>query len=104
MALKTVEYVDDQGRRWARGLPEGVPDSKAKTGVPLGPPSFASLGLPLDVEIRLHNQLYERGILSETDARRHLPDIHSALMFALRVDAHRVLSIYQGLEAEERSA
>lgn len=105
MALRMVEYTDAKGRLWFRGLPDGIPDSKAKTGVPLGPPSMEPLGLPPEVEVRLHNQLAKRGILNEEDARRHLTDIHSALMAALRVDVHRILAIYQtGGSTDEGSA
>lgn len=96
MALRNIEFTDTDGRHWLKGLPPGVPDARAPAGVPIGPPSLEALGLPKEIEIRLHNQLYERGIFSERDARQRLQDIHSALMAALRVDAHRILAIYQG--------
>lgn len=99
MSLSTVQYTDAEGRQWLRGLPAGVPASQAEIGVPLGPPSLAELDLPKDVEIRLHNQLYARGILTEHDARTRLAEVTSALMAALRVDVHRILAVYQGAGA-----
>lgn len=104
MALKTVTYVDPDGRKWFRSLPEHVPEAQAKAGIPLGPPSLKDLGLPKEIEIRLHNQLAERGILTERDARKRLTEVSAALMAALSVDVHEILAIYQGQGAEERSA
>ncbi len=96
VTLRTVEYEDPEGRRWLRGLPDGVPDTQAVIGVPYGPPPLTDLGLPLDIEVRLHNQLYARGLFTERDARSKLPDIQSALAAALRVDVHEILKVYQG--------
>lgn len=77
-------------------MPQGVPAAKASVGVPIGPPSLDALGLPKEIEIRLHNQLYEREIFTEKDARQRMRDVHSALMAALGVDVHRILAVYQG--------
>lgn len=96
VSLRRVEYIDSDGRIWIRGLPEGVPDGQAKVGVPIGPPPLASLGLPKAVEVRLHNQLVARDILTEVDARARLAEVQSAVMAAYRVDAHTILGIYQG--------
>lgn len=96
VTLRTVEYEDPEGRKWLRGLPDGTPDTQAAIGVPQGPPPLTSLGLPLAIEVRLHNQLYARGVLTERDARSKLPDIQSALSAALRVDVHEILKVYQG--------
>lgn len=99
VSLRTVEYVDPDGRSWLRGLPQGARDSDAARGVPIGPPSLASLGLPKDVEIRLHNQLYQRGIITANDARRRINEIPSAIAAAYRVDTQAVLAIFQGIGA-----
>lgn len=96
MTLRYIEYVDAEGRSWRRALPDGVPDSKAATGIPAGPPAMTELGLPRAVEIRLHNQLYARGLFSEEDVRRNPAELTSALIAAYRVDAQRILIIYHG--------
>lgn len=97
--LHEVVYQDEEGRFWRRGLPEGVPDSEAVVGVPLGPPPLSALGLPLDVEVRLHNELFSRGIFNERQASTRLGEVIAAVQAAYRVDAHRVLAIFQGTGA-----
>ena len=99
MGLRRVEFVDGQGRRWMRGLPDSVPDSHAVSGVPLGPPPLDDLDLPFDVKVRLHNELFARGLLTEIDVRKRPQEVISALGSALRVDASRIMAIYQGMGA-----
>lgn len=83
-----------------RKIPEGVPDSQASVGIPVGPPPLDGLGLPLEIEVRLHNQLFARGIFTERDARKRLDEIRSSLISALQSDVNRILAIYQGNDAE----
>lgn len=96
VGLREVVYNDQQGRRWLRGIPEGLPDGQAVRGVPLGPPPLTDLGLPLEIEVALHNQLFDRHILTEKEARRRPNEVFAALQAALRVDLHKVLGIYAG--------
>lgn len=79
-----------------RGIPEGTPASQAAHGVPLGPPSLSALGLPIEVEVRLHNELFNRRILTEKDAQQNVDQIRSALKAALSTDVVRIIGIYQG--------
>lgn len=104
MTLIKEEWVDPEGRSWLRGLPDGIPKAQASIGIPLGPPSLEDLGLPKDVEIRLHNQLFQRRIFDETDARARLSEIDSALRAALRVDVHRILAVYSGAGAIDHAS
>lgn len=104
VALVFVEYEDKEGRKFRRGLPEGVSRSQAAIGVPLGPPSLQDLGLPKEIEVALHNQLYARSIFTEDDARRHVQEIHSALVAALRCDVNRILAVYHGQGAQNGQA
>lgn len=104
VALVIVEYEDKEGRKFRRGLPQGAPRSQAAIGVPLGPPSLQDLGLPKEIEVALHNQLYARAIFTEADARSHLQDIHSALVSALRCDVNRILAVYHGQGAQNGKA
>ncbi len=96
--LRQVTFVDARGRKWARLLPPHAPDNDAEWGVPVGPPPLTSLGLPGEVEVVLHNQLFERGILTERDAKRRRLEIDSALRAALRVDVGRIFDLYRGQE------
>ncbi len=100
VTLTTVTYEDVDGRAWLRALPQGVPASQASIGIPLGPPSLEDLGLPKDIEIRLHNQLYARKLLTSDDVRMRTTEVYSALMAALRLDVQRILALYEGAGAE----
>lgn len=84
-------------------MPDKRPDSEARVGVPLGPPPLTDLGLPLEVEVRLHNQLFDRGLIYERDARQRPSEVVSAVIAAYRVDASRVIGIYQGNGATSAS-
>lgn len=97
MGLREVVYNDQQGRKWLRGIPEALPDWQAINGIPLGPPPLDDLGLPLEVEVRLHNQLFDRRILTERDARQRSNEVFAALQAAMRVDIQRIMAIYSGI-------
>ncbi len=87
-------YSDEKGRNWATLLPDGVPDSEAAMGLLLGPPSMEPLGLPEEIEIRLHNQLFYRRLFTFEDVRRRRADVASALQSTLKVDAQAIVDIY----------
>jgi hypothetical protein len=92
--MKEVDWLDDDGRWHRSGLPEGVSDTEAAIGVPLGPPSLEALGLPLAVEVRLHNQLHARRLFTARDLHRRLPDAQSAIASALRLDVQALEALY----------
>lgn len=92
--MRETWYTDSKGRKIAVQLPDGAPDSDAMLGIRIGPPSLESLDLPEAVEVRLHNQLYARGIHTYAEALRRRRDIQSALMAALRVDTEMVVQAY----------
>lgn len=75
-------------------LPKEVPDDEAIKGIPIGPPSLESLGLPTEVEVRVHNQLFHRRIFTARDARLRRVEIHAAIRAALKVDTERVYQVY----------
>lgn len=92
--MRNVVWRDAEGRWNVSALPDSAPDSDASRGVPIGPPSLAALRLPKDIEVRLHNELYHRGILTERDAARRMQDVQSALAAALRLSVHKVVALY----------
>lgn len=96
MALKRADYQDADGRWKAVYLPEEEPKENAEAGIPIGPPSLADLQLPPEVEVRLNNELFYRGILTPIDAIKRRQEISSAIMAALRVDTDRVHTLYVG--------
>ncbi len=89
-----TSYQDDEGRWWAVLVPQGQED-EAHMGIPLGPPDLSSLGLPLEVEVRLHNQLFNRGLFTLRDVRRGPRDIFAAIQAAYRADVAAVTGLYQ---------
>ena len=99
--MRQVSYEDDEGRFWMVSLPEGVPDSDASMGIPVGPPPLESLGLPEDIEIALHNQLFHRGLLTAKDLKKRRGEIISALIHSLSVTGRAILALY--LDPPEQS-
>lgn len=92
--MRQVTYTDDKGRIHVVLIPDNAPDSHATLGIPVGPPSLAALGLPKEIEVRLHNQLAARRILTATDARKRRMDIFAAWQKALAVDINRIITCY----------
>ena len=89
-----TSYQDDEGRWWAVLVPAGQ-EQDAHMGIPLGPPDLSPLELPLAVEVRLHNQLFSRGLFSLRDVRRAPRDIFAAIQAAYRADVAAVTGLYQ---------
>jgi hypothetical protein len=92
--MRQARHTDDKGRIHVVLLPDDAPDSHAALGIPVGPPSLKSLGLPEEIETRLHNQLVARRILTAADAKAHRTDVFGALQKALSVDINRVITCY----------
>ena len=98
--MKQSSYVDEEGRYYAVLLPNGTGEEDAAKGLPLGPPSLEALGLPEEVEIRLHNQLFSRRIFTEKDVRKRRIDVFGALQAAFKVDTERIVQIYLAQEVK----
>lgn len=97
--LREATWIDADGRRWVTLLPARAPDSDAVVGIPVGPPSLEELGLPLPIEVRLHNELVSRRLLTLVDLRRRPGEIEAALRAALRVDATAIVAMFKGDDA-----
>lgn len=91
--LKRVEYKDADGRLSQRLIPADAPDEEASAGVLVGPPPLTALGLPLEIEVRLSNELYYRGLFTEQDLKRRRVDAAAAVMAACRLDVDRILTV-----------
>lgn len=92
--LRRVEYKDEEGRLSLRLVPADSPDSEAAAGVLIGPPPLTALNLPLEIEVRLQNELYHRGLLTERDLRRRRNDAAAAVMAACRLDVDSILAVW----------
>lgn len=90
-----VVVDDPSGRKTVHIVPDGAPMTTWNAGVVLGPPDLTSLNLTEELTTRLHNELFNRGIIRRSDARRQRPEVHAALMSALRIDADRIVALYE---------
>lgn len=101
MGLREASYTDDFGRKWAVLLPDRLPDDAAPMGLPLGPQSLESLGLPIEIEVALHNALFDRRVWDYGTAVRNTRSVESAIRAVYRLSVHGVLDAYrQSLESE----
>lgn len=82
------------GRKQVVLIPDGAPDSHAKMGVLVGPPDLDVLQLPIAIEVRLHNELYNRGLLTRKDVQKRPQELFAALQAALRVDVAAIANLY----------
>lgn len=98
--LRRVSYVDLDGRKRVSLLPHGVGDEEAESGIPIGPPRLEELELPKDIEVRLNNELYHRGIITPQDAVRGRGEIVAALNAVFKIDANRIIEVYVGKEQQ----
>lgn len=96
MSLKRVSWVDSAGRKKMVLLPEGVPESEAEKGILVGPPPLDDLGLPIELEVRLNNELFARELFTVTDVMKRTNDVHSSIQSALKLDTQKVINVYMG--------
>lgn len=93
--MRRVTHVDSSGRKIVVEVPDGAPKANYAYGVRIGPPNLISLGLPTEQEIRLHNQLYERGLIEAKDVKGRMQDIFGALQAAFQVDSTNIVNLYR---------
>ncbi len=92
--MREVDYTDDLGRAWRVRVPDDCPSDRYSEGIPIGPPALTRLGLPDEVETRLHNQLHGRRLFTTKDVLRRPTDVFAALQATFKVDMQRVQSLY----------
>ena len=90
-----AHYVDPKGRHYKVLVPDGAPIDTWSRGIVIGPPDTDSLGLSEEVSTRLHNELFNRGIITAADANTRRLDVQSALQYAMRVDAQSIINLYE---------
>ena len=92
--MREVDYTDEAGRRYRVRVPDDCPEALYPSGIPVGPPSLESLGLPLEIEVRLHNQLHNRRLFTRRDVLQRPRDVMAALQAALKIDLQRLQLLY----------
>ena len=95
MAMRKVEWRDSMGRRWVALVPESMPDAMAKNSLQLGPVSLEPLGLPLPYEVKLHNELVQRGLLTYDDLRARRNEVESAVRSLWRAGAAEIIDLFR---------
>lgn len=93
-ALVQATYEDEDGRQWAVMVPVGQ-KTDLHMGIPAGPPDLRPLGMPKDVMLRLHKQLFNRRLLTRRDLRGRPRELFAAIQAAYRVDVAAVSSLYE---------
>lgn len=89
-----VDTVRD-GYKYKVQVPDDAPEFMWYAGVLVGPPDLASLGLPPMVELRLHNELYVRGLITLKDVTsRRINELQAALTAAYKVDVNKLMEAY----------
>ena len=99
--MKDAVYTDEEGRKWAVLLPDGTPDFEAPTGIPVGPPPLADLGLSEEFEIRLHNALFEARIFTPKDIRQRRSAVVDIFRGLHKMDAEKVYVHYLNFMGED---
>lgn len=93
--LVQTGYQDDTGRWWAVMVPPGR-EADAGMGIVVGPPDLADvLDWPELLAVRLHNELYHRGLLTAADLRTRATEIEAAVRAACRMDVQAIMAAYR---------
>ena len=87
--------VERGGRKFKVLVPDDAPKSTWDAGITLGPPDLTPLGLPSKIATRLHNELFNRGLITSRDVRKRGQDVFGALQAALAVDSSSVIELYR---------
>lgn len=85
---------DKEGRITIVEVPDDAPSSHDRYGIEIGPPDLSELGLPPEIEVRLNNELYHRGIITRNDAIKRRNDVLGALQAALKIHVQKVIEAY----------
>ena len=92
--LVKTSFTDDTGRMWMVLVPEGS-EKDGHQGIPVGPPDTSGLGLPEEIDVRLNNQLFHRGLFTWRDVKRDQVQVTAALQAALKISATSILNLFK---------
>jgi len=99
--LKKVEYTDERGRKFLVLIEDEESIDKASDGIPIGPPDIVDkLDLPENIKVRLHNQLFQRGLWNNSEVRKRPRELQGALQAALAIDIQTLHQAYVEYEKE----
>jgi hypothetical protein len=92
--MQEVEWTDDIGRKFIVFVKDGGDPAK---GIIKGPTPLDALGLDEETNVRLHNELYDRGIITSHDASHNPMKVLGAIQYALRVNVQQIQNAYLGI-------
>lgn len=92
--LREAVYTDEAGRHWAVLLPERAKNTDAARGIPIGPPDLSDGGWPLEFEVRLHNELFDRRLWSKKELSQRPNELIAVLQSVFNVDVTSLTNIY----------
>lgn len=90
---KVVDFERD-GFKWKVMVPYDAPEEMYAAGVVLGPPNLSVLSLPVDIERKINNELFARGLITKGDVRMRSADVLGAITSALKLDANKIMDQY----------
>lgn len=93
MNNKQVRAMID-GKEYVVLVPEFATESQYSRGVIVGPPDLSVLGLPSELELRLHKELLNRGLITAKDARQRTDAVLGAWQAAMKVSVSDLLNLY----------
>lgn len=91
---KVVDYTDKDGRKYKVLIPANAAQSMAKHGVRIGPPPLDELGYPDKIITKIHNELFDRGIITYKDVTDNMRDVVGAIQHAFAADAQTIATLY----------
>jgi hypothetical protein len=75
-------------------VPQGKENDVAM-GIVIGPPDTRIIGLSESTDITLHNELFNRGLLTWQDVKVRPQEIQSALQSVLKIDSNKIMGLYR---------
>jgi len=99
MMIERVDYEAQDGRKFRVEVPLGCLPEDYDAGIPVGPPDMDALleerGWSKDARVRLHNQLFSRGLFTYRDVCAKPQHLEGALKAALKTDMVTVHEFYR---------
>ena len=98
--MRQREYIDERGRKYLVRQPEGVSEDELNICPMIGPPDVVDiLGFPEELATKLHNRLYELGVMTLKDANANPQLLTSAFQYVMKESVQALHHAY--IDADE---
>lgn len=91
--MKQLLYIDKEGYKWISQLPDTASIDEISQGVLIGPPEFRNY--QKEFAIKLHNELFDRGIYTYLQAKANRQGIMQAIQSVLKFSAIAIEGEYK---------